>query len=453
MRDFLRSAVVPLYVLLCLLLGGSAQGIWSNAALQLLAIAIIAWSLLTKSRRPLTVAAKGLFVLLGLTLLLLVGQLIPVPPGIWSSLPGRQFVAEGFALLGQPAPWLPLSLTPYATIATALTLLPPIAVLSAMLLAGAYRPSWLALAILVGTVSGVLVGALQVGSADPPTSPWYFYERTNHGFATGFFANSNHMASLLVINVPLLFALVYDLRDRAKNAKAKSPIVLLAIAGVLVLIVGIALNGSLAVLLLGPPVVLISASMLLPGRIKLRWPLAMLALVGAVAMLIVYVTPLHDRLAAGNTTSMEERRTMWSNTVPAIGDFLPLGSGVASFTEIYQRYEDPLSVTRTYTSHAHNDYLEIALETGVPGILILLSFLLWWGGRTQSIWRSDLDDRYAQAATIATAALLLHSIVDYPLRTAALSSTMAACLAMMARPNPRERAGTADLWPTRHLAI
>ena len=45
---FVRSAIVPAYILLCLILGGSAQGIWSNAALQLLAVAIIAWSLLVK---------------------------------------------------------------------------------------------------------------------------------------------------------------------------------------------------------------------------------------------------------------------------------------------------------------------------------------------------------------------------------------------------------------------
>ena len=454
MKDHLRSAVVPLYVLLCLVLGGSAQGIWSNAVLQLLALAILGWSLIAKAPAPVTRAARALFALLGLLALLVIAQLIPLPPGVWSALPGRGFIADGFTLLGQPAPWLPLSLTAYETMATALTLLPPAAVLAAMLVARAYRPSWLAAAILVGTFAAVLIGALQVGSTDPINSPWYFYERTNHGLATGFFANSNHMASLLVISIAILAALIGNLRDRAKkNPKAQSAILLLAVAWVFVLLVGIVLNGSLAILLIGPPVLAASALLLLPARLKVRNSLVGLALVVGVAMLAVYVSPLHDRLARGSTTSLQERQEIWSNTTRAIGDFLPLGSGIASFREIYPRYEDPLGITRTFANHAHNDYLEIALETGLPGILLLVAFLVWWGRRLCSIWQPRLPDRYAQAATISTAALLLHSVVDYPLRTAALSAIMAALLAIMAQPRARQGDSVTDLWPTRHVTV
>ena len=37
-------------------------------------------------------------------------QLIPVPPSIWPHLGGRGGIAEGYELLGIPAPALPLSL-------------------------------------------------------------------------------------------------------------------------------------------------------------------------------------------------------------------------------------------------------------------------------------------------------------------------------------------------------
>ena len=30
----------------------------------------------------------------------------------------------------------------------------------------------------------------------------------------------------------------------------------------------------------------------------------------------------------------------------------------------------------TYVNHAHNDSLELALETGLPGILLLIAFLV-----------------------------------------------------------------------------
>lgn len=453
MSGWLRSAVVPVYVLLCIVLGGSAQGIWQNAVLQLLAVPIIAWPLLTKSPAPITAAGMTLFAIVGAAILLTLAQLVPLPPSLWTALPGRDFVASGYSLLDQPLPWLPLSLTPYHTMATALTLLPPLAVLAAMLLAGAYRPSWLACAILIGTFTAVLLGALQVGSGNPANSPWYLYSRTNYGSATGFFANSNHMAALLVISVPILFALVRGLRDRLENAKASSAILLLAVAGVLVLLVGIAINQSLAILLIGPPVLLISALMLLPKRMSWRRPLWGLALVGAGAMIVIYTTPLYDRVAGSHDTSLTERQTMWSITARAVADYMPVGSGISSFRDIYPHYEDPLTVNLTVVNHAHNDYLELALETGAPGILLVVAFVFWWLARSRAVWRMPLSDRYAQAATVATAALLLHSIVDYPLRTTSLSAIMAACVALMAPTRTRQRNANADLWPTRHATI
>ena len=453
MSATVRAAVIPAYVLLCIVLGGSVQGVWGNLALQLLAIAIIAWSLLAPQPIRVPPAAKALFAIIGLAVLLIIVQLIPLPPALWTAIPGRDHIAEGYALLGMPMPSLTISLTPYETMAAALMVLPPVAVLTGMVVAGAYRSSWLALAILLGTFAAVLLGALQVASPDPAQSPWYLYRRTNFGFATGFFANSNHMATLLVVSLAFLVALYVQLRERARNAKAGSAAVLVPVAGALVLLVGIALNGSLAALLLGLPVLVLSAAMLIPRARLPRGALAAVAAVSVLGIVVVYMTPLQDRLVASNSTSFESRQRIWSTTVPAIADNWAVGAGIASFPEVYPRYEDPSAVTRTYVNHAHNDYLEIAVDAGVPGILLVVAFLLWWASRSVAAWRSAAADRYVQAATIASAAMLVHSLVDFPLRTAALSAIMAACLALMAQPRTRESGELADLWPTRHLAI
>ena len=454
MKPAIRAAVVPAYILLCIVLGGSTQGYWGVAILQLLAIAIIGWSLLTPDRLRLSGPAKGLFAIAALTVLLTILHLIPLPPGLWTAIPGRDLIAEGYRLLGQPLPWLPISLTPHETMATALTLLPPLAVLAGMLVAGAYRASWIIVAVLIGTFTAILLGALQVSFADPMQSPWYLYDRTNHGVATGFFANSNHMATLLVVSIPLLFTLVAELRRRSKDARSVSAVILMAIGAILVLLVGIVLTGSLAVLLLGVPVVLISATLLMPEAIRLRGPVIAVAVISIAAMGVVYMTPLHDKLMSSNQTSFESRQTIWSDTVPAIGDHIALGSGIGSFQRVYRQYENHSAVTRTFANHAHNDYFEVALETGIPGLLLLIAFFLWWGSRVVPIWKSAAVDRYAVAASIASAAVLIHSLVDYPLRTAAISSIMAACLAKMARPRVPESSETPDLWPsTRHAAV
>ena len=442
MSERLRAAVVPAYLLLCLVLGGSTQGALTNLALQLLGIAIIAWAVLARPPGALPPPVRGLLLIAVLTLLLFLVQLLPLPPSSWSALPGQQRIAEGYRLLGQPLPWRPLSLTPYETTATVLTLVPPLAVLAAMLLGGGFRAAWIAVAILLGAFAGVLLGALQVGSGNAAVSPWYLYRQSNFGFATGFFANANHMGALLVISVPFLIALVRHMRSRARNQRAASAALILALAGVLVLAVGLALNGSLAVLLLGPPVAAVSATML--WRRRSRWLLAAGA-VAAVAVLAIYF--------GANASSSQARERIWSTSLHPAREFAPLGSGIGSFRDVYPLYEDPAEVRSTVVNHAHNDYLEIAMEAGVPGLLLLALFLFWWTRRAKLMWKPHAADPFGQAAAIASAALLLHSLVDFPLRMPALSVILAACIALMAQPRRRAAGEAADLWPTRHLRL
>lgn len=60
-------------------------------------------------------------------------QLLPLPPDLSSRLPGRALISQTYALIDQPLPPLPLSMTPSATWLSALALLPPVAVFLATL--------------------------------------------------------------------------------------------------------------------------------------------------------------------------------------------------------------------------------------------------------------------------------------------------------------------------------
>ena len=53
----LRESVAPIMLFLALVLGGSAQGIWVNAALQVMAVLVLAWAYLTPAPAPLNAAA------------------------------------------------------------------------------------------------------------------------------------------------------------------------------------------------------------------------------------------------------------------------------------------------------------------------------------------------------------------------------------------------------------
>jgi hypothetical protein len=81
---------------------------------------------------------------------------------------------------------------------------------------------------------------------------------------------------------------------------------------------------------------------------------------------------------------------------------------------------------------------------GVPGLLLVLSFVLWWMRRTFILWSRDEADPFARAATIAIGAILAHSIVDYPLRTAAMSAVFAMCCGLIADPRAKVQAPAAQ---------
>lgn len=143
---------------------------------------------------------------------------------------------------------------------------------------------------------------------------------------------------------------------------------------------------------------------------------------------------------------------MAANSFALARDFAPVGSGLGTFPKLYQLTEDPAKVDRWYVNHAHNDYLELAVETGLAGVLLILAFLLWWGRSVWRMLRSPSSDQFAVAGAIASAATLMHSMVDYPLRTAAIGAVFAMSVALIFQSRRSAQSDT-DLRPARHLVV
>lgn len=440
-----RHFIIPIYLVLCILLGGaSAAGFLPNLVLQLFALPIIVAALL-KTRHNMSRAANALLWLTAAMILLALIQLIPLPPGLWRGLPGRESVAQGFELLGQPVPWLPLSMKPERALASLLWLLPAFAALLGILRLGAYRSSYLAWALIAVTVAAVMVGAMQLTGGR--ASPFYFYSVTNWGQAVGFFANSNHMATLLLCVVPFLAAIHAEALGGGSRAMRRSSGIIVIVAGIgMIILVGLAINQSLAGLGLAVPVIGASLLMVRYRRKALpAWAPIAGGLLTAGAVVAIFVAPLGSgAFSESARTSSDSRSVSVGVTADAAIEHLPLGSGLGTFVDVYRTHEDPRTVDTAYMNHAHSDLAEIALETGVPGLILIVLLLVWWGGRAWKIWGSaqQRPDHFARAATIATAAIIAHSLVDYPLRTAAISVLFAICLALMAEPRPQARAKT-----------
>ena len=446
-----RVIIAPGYLFACLILGGSAQGIWQNMILQLAGIAIIAWAAMAKSEQPLSLAARQLL-WLGVLAILVVGfQMIPLPPTVWTHLGGRGTIADGFAALGMPVPAEPVSLNPAEGLNSLLGIIPPLAVICAMARLRAYAPKWLAAALIAGTLSGIALGALQAAAANPLESPLYLYEDTNFGKAVGFFANADHMASLLVITIPFLAALVAA--GKSAGMQRFSAIVATAAGIGILVIVGLALNGSLAGYGLALPVIVASALIILPPGSRLRlWLIALAALlvIGSVAALETTAIGSSE-IGTHATNSVQSRKEIAATTAEAVKDFMPAGSGLGTFRSVYSLYEQPEQVTDVYVVHAHNDYLEVALELGIAGIILIGLFLAWWAAAVWRAWRTAEAGPFARAAAIASAAVLIHSIVDFPLRTAAIAACFGMCAALLADSRAAPPKEKAQLRRKRHV--
>lgn len=449
-----RQLAGPAYLFFCLILGGSAQGIWLNMALQLMGLALIAWAAFDDDPPGLDRRARHLLVIAILGIALVVLQAVPLPASVWTHLGGRRIIAHGNEILGIGAQAMPLSLAPYRTLDSLLGMIPPLALFITIVSLKAYRSSWLAAALLLGAMAGVILGALQMSeTGNIADSHWYLYEQTNYGFATGFFANANHMADLLACTLPFLPAVL--LAARTGNRQRNTAIIVAVAAAALLIVVGIALNHSLAVYGLTPPVLAASALILVPKRSVWRrwWTLATAVLVVASVAGLATTSVRTGQLGSDLQSSAQSREEMLSTTARAMRDFLPWGSGLGSFVSVYHLYEDPAQVNDSYVIHAHDDYAELALETGLPGILLILAFLVWWAAAVWSSWRDPDAGAYARAASIASGAILLHSVVDFPLRTAAIEAVFAMCLALLIERRTSAVRVSSDLRPTRHLVF
>ena len=342
---------------------------------------------------------------------------------------------------------MPFSVAPEATISAALALLPPLAMLFWILRGPCQGWTWLVVATLAAAGVSIMVALWQAGSS----APWYPYRHSSLGAATGLFANSNHLASLMLCAVPLLAAIGADLLSsrESKVAGQRAAIATALLLCAAALVGGILLNGSLAVVLLGGPMLLASALLLFPASAgRASWTIVTagcVALVVGGALIASGALSLERWSGQG---SIAERIEILRASLTLAGTYAPWGSGFGTFPAVYRLFEDPQAVKAVFVNHVHNDLLELIIETGVIGSAWFAALLWWWVSRALYHWRSPTASAAAKAFTLVSCGLLLHSLVDFPLRTPGLAALFATALAVMA-----SRATPAIGPKPRHLTL
>ncbi len=419
-----------LFALALLLGGGSLRFPLTRMIVELVAGGVLVGYAVRGWRAPVDRWSGAVMLFLLLLMLLPLVQVIPLPPSLWTALPGRDIAAKAIEYAGLAPRWMPISLQPDATRLAAPYLLVPITLFVVTLHATAPQRVLYGWVIVATALFGALLGLLQAGGSEN----FYFYNVGRYTASTGFFANKNHYADLLLVG--MLLAAGLTVTGRRMQLAAPSA----WIAGGVIILLLLALpsaNSRMGLALL--PVALLPAIVLLvPSHHYRAFTLRKAAIAGAVIALLLaigttsgVVTRLIDRF--GGDPDM--RFTFWPDVITALKTYQPVGSGLGSFIKIFQRHESMTTLHFTYVFHAHNDFMEVALEAGWLGIALMLAGVTLlaigaWRALRPAVW--DRLTPLHVAAVFGILVLLAHSLVDYPMRTLTMASVLAflaGCLA------------------------
>jgi putative inorganic carbon (HCO3(-)) transporter len=132
-----------------------------------------------------------------------------------------------------------------------------------------------------------------------------------------------------------------------------------------------------------------------------------------------------------NVMPTEDRDEVDRAALPYLKDFWLTGSGGGSFYVMFPRYHNE-KLTGFY-DFAHNDYVQIAAETGAVGLLlcgIVVLGALWQSLLAMRRRRDPLMRGTAFGVAMGVCWLLIHSTVDFNLQMPATSLTMTVMLAL-----------------------
>jgi O-antigen ligase/tetratricopeptide (TPR) repeat protein len=257
----------------------------------------------------------------------------------------------------------------------------------------------------------------------------------------GAFTNRNHFAQFLVLSLgPLLWWLMLLRTSSAdkhcgQSARSSSeslfdrlfsaPVLLLTGAlGCVLLCIMLSLSrGGMIAAAVACLVVVVGLAR--SQQVRASIPLLLL-LLGSIAIggLLVFgsqdVETRVNQLASGDADDMDQmscRRAIWAADFEAIRRFPVLGTGVGSHREVYPTYMTDLANFSNFEfTHAESTYVQLAMETGLGGLLLLVLGIALFGCRIsfamlrkQSQCRKDC----LAAVAAALAAGSLHAVADF----------------------------------------
>jgi len=420
--------------------------IWSFSLMALgILIIIVLWAIgnLVRSsefsvgslKSALRTPHSAILVLLSLFLILVVFQMIPLPPEIVKMLSPKTHELRHFLAVVTPQseiriPHFTISFVPFLTKIEFYKWLTLMAFFVFLL-------HWNPFGSGGQTTSQLLIVVFLAGAFESLYGMFEFFSGHHHilylrgiSSVTGTFINRNYFAGYLLMVIPLSMGFLLsrealhgrrfqNWRQRLSAIDGKT---LLIGFGIMVMILGLIFSASrMGILSLLVSFTVISVLFRTPqkgrGFSKTALVILGLALLWAIWIgLDAVIGPFFNV-----SEDLKWRRTVWENTLQITRDFPALGSGLGTFSQIFPMYKS--FHMRRFVSHAENDFLQLASEVGWIGAGILFALLIFLFVRAflgiRSMSGSDSRRYIGIGSLVGILALMFHSLVERNLQVPA----------------------------------
>ena len=456
---------------LCLLvfapLAFGAVHVWAYTVLAVgvfALLAVAAGGLLTPGSGPPTAwiktPANGFLLLF---LAWSASHMVPLPPEIIGILSPGTYADKlaGLRLTvrpdGAPAPdFFTIAYSPYGTFTEWLRLAACLGLFFLLLYTlNSKRRIDIAVWTLIGVgVFESLYGIAQVFS----DTPRIWWTPRGGSYASGTFTVSNHFCFYLEMLFPLAIGFAVAHRKGKKrltpglgkrralvqrlvgglSPESANPKALMLLTCALVMGAAILLSASRGGILSMGAAMAVMALILFRRRDLRRYGLLTLGICLAVVFygLQIGIDPTLNKFERVDDSLRVRLYHPWS-ALPVVGDYPLTGVGLRNLRELYPRYRpaDPIKGYKGISpaGHIHNDWVEAAAETGLPGAALLVAGFALFFYRMAKVWRRRRN-RHAVGigAGVLTGliAVALHSLFDFSLRIPANPATLAAMAAV-----------------------
>ena len=283
-------------------------------------------------------------------------------------------------------------------------------------------------------IYGAAVAAFALLQGIAPNGKLYWtWPLEQGGLIYGPYVNHNHYAGLMELLTPFPLALALS-RFTHRNRKW-------VVAAVAALMAGtIFLSGSRGGMIAFAVQIVVLAVLLRPHRSGWKQPLVLAVFLALIVGFLVWLggNELTHRLASIQSEAHEElgggvRLTIDRDCFHMWMEHPFLGWGLGTFPVVYPRFRT--FYTSFFVNQAHNDYLQLLVETGIAGVAIALWFLVVTFRRAWpklENWTETANGTLTVAALLGCVGILVHSILDFNLQIPANAALFYVVCAMAA---------------------